>query len=77
MEFTKSIGPEGKLQLAIHEGKVAIIIKHEGASGTEDITIKEDLGYFIDKLVAALPDGTLKNFLAPVATIAKSALQSV
>lgn len=77
MEISKDIGPEAKVQLSVAKGKLVLSIKHQGASGVEDINVEEDLGYFIDQLVSKLPEGTVKNILAQAAALAKVAMQNL
>lgn len=55
------IGSEGSLDIRVEDGKLVLEAKHDHASGSVSLLVKESPRYFAEKLKAIVP-GTFDDF---------------
>lgn len=55
MEKDIALGTEGQLALKLEAGMLIMEAKHVHASGEAAVVLKEDVGYFLDKIAALIP----------------------
>lgn len=69
----QAVGTEGKLDVDVVGGMLVVTGKHVHASGEVSLVMKEDVGYFLDKLAAKIP-GTVDDAIIGVIKAALKAL---